>query len=97
MIDVDEEINQITKYHDKKAQFIENDLRKEFTLQQQHEIANEIIVYIKEKEFFQYYVFMNDIAEIHPDWFNIIAFNKKFRKIILLFLNSNARARKTNR
>lgn len=44
-----------------------------------------------EKEFDLYHDLMDDIMDSHPDWFNMLTFNKKENKFILDYIKSKNR------
>lgn len=54
-------------------------------------MLREINKYAMEKEFDLYHDLMDDIMDSHPDWFNMLTFNKKENKFILDYIKSKNR------
>lgn len=86
-------------YGIKKHEILQNKLRKsvskiQFTEDEKDIITAQMIEYINEKDFVLYHDFMDDIAETHSDWFNLIAFDKGLRQLILEYIKSKVRLKR---
>jgi len=79
-------------YGDRKYKEKQIELEKiDFTNFEKKRMLREINKYAMEKEFDLYHDLMDDIMDSHPDWFNMLTFNKKENKFILDYIKSKNR------
>ena len=79
-------------YGDRKYKEKQFELEKiDFTNFEKKRMLREINKYAMEKEFDLYHDLMDDIMDSHPDWFNMLTFNKKENKFILDYIKSKNR------
>lgn len=79
-------------YGDRKYKEKQIKLEKiDFANFEKKRMLREINKYAMEKEFDLYHDLMDDIMDSHPDWFNMLTFNKKENKFILDYIKSKNR------
>ena len=62
--------------------------KKKFTEIDKAQMFSDMTTYIKDKNFKLYHDFMDDISVSHPDWFNMLTFDRKVNKAILEYIKS---------
>lgn len=79
---------------DRKYKRLQCYLEKQlFSKEEKSKMSMHALDYIDEKGYVIYHDFMDDIAESHPDWFNMITFDKNCNKAILMYIKSKAKSR----
>ena len=67
--------------------------KQDFSKQEKTRMSAEIIKYVREKGYTVYHDFMDDISESHPDWFNMLTFDKNYNKVVLMYIKGVAKRR----
>ena len=77
---------------DRKYKRLQCYLEKQcFSKEEKTKMSMDALKYINEKGYIIYHDFMDDIAESHPDWFNMLTFDKNYNKVILMCIKSKAK------
>lgn len=79
---------------DRKYKRLQCHLEKQyFSKESKSEMSMQVLAYINEKGYVIYHDFMDDIAESHPDWFNMLTFDRNCNKAILMYIKSKSKRR----
>ena len=79
---------------DRKYKRLQCYLEKQcFSKEEKAKMSMDALKYVDEKGYILYHDFMDDIAESHPDWFNMLTFDKNHNKVILMCIKSKAKRR----
>lgn len=83
-------------YGHKKYMDIQEHLEKiDYTKKEKDKMSYDIVKYIIDNNYTLYHDLMNDICDSHPDWFNMLTFDRKNRQFILIYMKSKARSKHT--
>lgn len=82
------------EYHKKERALKASGEKIFFTEEQREIILRDMTIYIDKNDFLLYHDFMNDISISHPDWFNLLTFNKKSKEYILYVIKSRVQYKK---
>lgn len=63
----------------------------EYTENQKYVMLRDILDYADKKDFRIYHDLLNDISESHMDWYNMLAFTRKKKRIVLDYIKDKVR------
>ena len=76
-------------YGDREYKEKQIELEKiDFTSFEKKKMLRELIKYIRNNNFDLYHDMMDDIMYSHPDWFNMLTFNRKENSIVFQYMKS---------
>ena len=79
---------------DRKYKRLQCYLEKQFfSKEEKSKMSMDALKYIDEKGYILYHDFMDDISESHPDWFNMLTFDKNHKKVVLMYIKCVAKRR----
>lgn len=76
-------------YGERKYKTAQVQLQKQkFTDNEKVQMFRDIVTFIEQKDFRLYHDFMDDISISHPDWFNMLTFDRKINRAVLEYIKS---------